>query len=393
MKTKMIENKEYDVAVCGGGFAGIAAALSAAREGAKVVLFEKQFMLGGLGTAGLVTIYLPICDGMGHQVSFGIAEELFRLSIKYGAEGMYPENWLDGVGERDENNKRFQVQYNPQVFAILAERLLLEAGVKILYGCYAVGVETADKKISSVIVEEKSGRCAYYVKSVIDATGDCDIAHFAGVPTTIHERGNSLAGWYYYTDESGYKLKQLGAADVPNPDPNTAFKSLTDRRFSGLETEDVSDFVIMAHEKLLEDWLKRREKTPEATLSTIATIPQLRMTRKIKGEYELTENDNHKYFADSVGMLSNWRKRGPIYELPFRALYSREIKNLAVAGRCVSSDEALWDIIRVIPCCAVEGEAVGIAAALTDDFTTLDITAVQERLKARNIPLHEADIL
>ena len=86
----------YDVAVCGGGFAGISAALAAAREGKKVVLFEKQYMLGGLGTSGLVTIYLPLCDGVGHQVSFGIAEELLKLSVKYGAEARYPENWLDG---------------------------------------------------------------------------------------------------------------------------------------------------------------------------------------------------------------------------------------------------------------------------------------------------------
>ena len=88
----VFENREYSVAVCGGGFGGISAALAAARAGAKVVLFEKEYMLGGLGTAGLVTIYLPLCDGMGHQVSFGIAEELFRLSIIHGAEDQYPEN-------------------------------------------------------------------------------------------------------------------------------------------------------------------------------------------------------------------------------------------------------------------------------------------------------------
>ena len=95
---------DYDIAVCGGGFGGISAALAAARMGKKVVLFEKQYMLGGLGTAGLVTIYLPLCDGYGKQVSFGIAEELFRLSISYGAEARYPANWLDGVGTRTEKD-------------------------------------------------------------------------------------------------------------------------------------------------------------------------------------------------------------------------------------------------------------------------------------------------
>ena len=126
--------KQYDVAVCGGGFAGISAALAAAREGKSVVLFEKEYMLGGLGTAGLVTIYLPLCDGYGHQVSFGIAEELLKLSITYGAEDKYPENWLDNIGTRTEKDKRYEVQYNAQVFAILAEKLLLEHHVDIMYG-------------------------------------------------------------------------------------------------------------------------------------------------------------------------------------------------------------------------------------------------------------------
>ena len=124
----------YDVAVCGGGFGGISAALAAARLGKKTVLFEREFMLGGLGTAGLITIYLPICDGMGHQVSFGIAEELLRLSITMGAEARYPANWLDGIGTRTENDLRFAVRYNAQLFAILAEQLLLKEGVEILYG-------------------------------------------------------------------------------------------------------------------------------------------------------------------------------------------------------------------------------------------------------------------
>ena len=90
--------KKCDVLVCGGGFAGISAAIAAARQNKKVVLLEKSFMLGGLATSGLVTYYLPLCDGLGKQVSFGIAEELFHLSIKMGAEDSYPENWLDNIG-------------------------------------------------------------------------------------------------------------------------------------------------------------------------------------------------------------------------------------------------------------------------------------------------------
>ena len=79
LETPILET--HSVIVAGGGIAGIAAALAAAREGADVLLIEREFLLGGLATLGLVTIYLPLCDGRGHQVSFGIAEELFRLSI------------------------------------------------------------------------------------------------------------------------------------------------------------------------------------------------------------------------------------------------------------------------------------------------------------------------
>ena len=212
----MKKNHNYDVAVCGGGIAGISAALAAAREGKKVVLFEKQYLLGGLGTAGLVTIYLPLCDGFGHQVSFGIAEELLKLSIKYGAEALYPENWLDGRGARTEKDKRFEVRYNAQVFAILAEQLLLENGVDILYGTYVVGVHKVNKKIKSISVENKSGRSEYSIRSVVDATGDCDIAWFSGTPTATFRQGNVLAAWYYYANEKGYHLQTLGASDIPD---------------------------------------------------------------------------------------------------------------------------------------------------------------------------------
>ena len=97
-------------------------------------------MLGGLAMAGLITIYLPLCDGCGRQVSFGIAEELFKLSIKHGAEARYPKNWLDGEGTRTEKDQRYLVRYNAQLFAILAEQLLLQEGVTILYGTYGVDV-------------------------------------------------------------------------------------------------------------------------------------------------------------------------------------------------------------------------------------------------------------
>ena len=383
----------YDVAVCGGGFAGISAALAAAREGKKVILFEKQYMLGGLGTAGLVTIYLPLCDGFGRQVSFGIAEELLKLSITYGAEAKYPENWLDGIGSKTEKDKRYEVQYNPQLFAILAEQLLLENGVDILYGSYVVDVFTENNRITKLFIENKSGRTAYSIGAVVDATGDCDIAHFAGVPTALFEQGNVLAAWYYYSNSSGCHLQMVGASDTPEEErTGKEAKPLVNRRFTGLDGTELSQQVCLSHKKTLEHWLKIREADKDAVISTIATIPQIRMTRKIVGEYELAHTEMHTYFEDSIGMVSNWKKRGPVYEVPFRTLYNKTMKNLIVAGRCTSVNETLWDVMRVIPCCAVTGQAAGTAAVMTNDFSSLDIAKLQEKLRSNGVVLHENDL-
>ncbi len=384
----------YDVAVCGGGFAGISAALAAARQGKKVILFEKQYMLGGLGTAGLVTIYLPLCDGMGRQVSFGIAEELFRLSIKHGAEDMYPENWLDNIGTRTEKDKRFEVRYNAQLFAILAEKLLIDNSVEIMYGTYVVDVKVKKDKIKYLITENKSGREAYEVKSVVDATGDCDIAKFSDAPTDTFKQGNVLAAWYYYIDKRGYNLNMLGFSDIPDEEKTeeNEQKPLINRRFSGLDGKELSEQIILSHNSTYNDFLKRRKEDETVLPVTIATMPQIRMTRKIVGEYELSDKEMHTYFEDSIGMVSNWKKRGPVYEVPFRTLYSKSVKNLICAGRCTSVNETLWDVMRVIPCCAVTGEAAGTAAAMTDDFSKLDVKELQKVLVENGVVLHEEDL-
>ncbi len=388
-----ITNK-CDVLICGGGFAGISAALAAARQGKKVILLEKSYMLGGLATAGLVTIYLPLCDGMGHQVSYGIAEELFRLSIKMGAEDKYPENWLDNIGTKTEKDKRYEVQFNPQLFAILSEQLLLREGVEILYGSYAVATDVCNSKINAVIIENKSGRQAIKSKNVVDATGDCDIAHFSGSPCDTFKQGNVLAAWYYFCGKDGYKLNTLGFCDIPDDQKTAEHKEnhLINRRFTGLDGQELSEMMRLSHTSTLNDIIKKREKDDTIFPTTIATTPQIRMTRKIVGEYILHDAEMHTYFEDSIGMVSDWRKRGPVYEVPFRTLYSKEIKNLIVAGRCTSVTDSMWDIMRVIPCCAVTGEAAGVAASITDDFSKIDIKRLQEILKHNGVILHEKDL-
>lgn len=376
---------QCDVCVCGGGVAGIAAALAAARAGADVILLERGFMLGGLATAGLVTIYLPLCDGMGHQVCFGLAEELFMLSIEHGAEGRYPAAWLDGGTFEERKEKRFEVQFNAQFFAISAEQLLLKEGVRILYGVTAAAAPATDGKITDIIIEGKSGREAVKVnRSVVDTTGDADVCKLAGARTETFSAGNVLAAWYYGYGNHDFNLYMCGVHDVPDEDTEI----LIDRRFGGLDTAELSEMVQISHASLVNNVLRRRKDIPDLVPVTMATIPEVRMTRRIVGVYTQDVGENGVSYPDTVGIFPNWRKRGPVYELPLSALYGKEVKNLITAGRCISTTDAMWDITRVIPVCAVTGEAAGAAAAMSDDFASMDVKKLQQHLLNCGVKLH-----
>ncbi len=387
---------EYEVAVVGGGIAGVAAALAAARKGAKTLLIEKQYCLGGLATLGLVTIYLPICDGAGRQVSFGLAEELLRLSIKHGAEARYPKSWLDEEHSVEERAaaERYEVQFDANVYAILLEKALEEENVDLLYGTSVCGVRRENGKVTSLIIENKSGRSAVKVKSVVDCSGDADVCFLAGEDTELYAQKNVLAAWYYSTDDAGRnKLKMLGFAELPESQKAKDDASLlVPVRFGGIDAVETSGMMQTGHGKILEDFLKNGGVSEKHSLTSIAGIPQLRMTRRVAGYSELALELDHKYVENSVGMISNWRKRGPVYEVPFDCLFGKKIKNIITAGRCISCTGDMWDISRVIPCCAVTGEAAGIAAAMTDDFASLDVKEVQAELVKNGVVLHFGDL-
>lgn len=151
--------------------------------------------------------------------------------------------------------------------------------------------------------------------------------------------------------------------------------------------------MVLSHKSIFEHFIKNKEKDNSYWPVTISSIPQIRMTRKIDGEYVLSHKQMHTEFYDSIGMVSDWKKRGPIYEVPFRTLYNKSVKNLIVAGRCTSVDETMWDIMRVIPCCAVTGQAAGTAAAMTDDFDSIDINALQSKLREDGVVIHKKDIM
>lgn len=390
---------QTEVLVAGGGIAGISAALAAARHGKKVLLLEREFALGGMATLGLITIYLPLCDGMGNQLVFGQGEELFRLSIRYGYEGIYPAAWLDGGTKEERIARRFQVQFNPHFFALSAEELLLSEGVTILYGSVAVDTIVEDGNIQAVIIENKSGRSAIRVESVIDATGDADLCALSGAPTVINPAGNGLASWYYFYDGIGVNLKMFGLADVvPDRDAKATdgketyaaakTASLDGARFSGVDGFELSNAVQTGHRRMLDDILAQKEKNPDLVPVTISTIPLVRMSRRLEGVCTMDVASDHAALPDSVGMTGDWTKRGPAYEIPFGALHCEEIRNLLAAGRDISTTDAMWNVTRVIPPCAVSGQAAGTAAALGNDFTKTDIHALQRVLEEDGVKLH-----
>ena len=390
---ELIITAECDVLVCGGGIAGIAAALAAARRGAKTMLLEREYMLGGLATLGLVTIYLPLCDGKGHQVSFGIAEELLRLSVSRGIweENRYPKAWLEGGTDEERIAQRFEVQYNPHLFAADAEKLLLDTGVKILYGTLVADTVTENGRIKAVIIENKSGRSAVRVKNVIDTTGDADVCARSGADCANFGQGNVLAAWYYrFSEADGVRLKMLGYADIPEDEKKPGEKRayLDKRRFGGLDAEEITDFVVMAHQNAISDVMQYRTDHAGAIPVTFPMIPQFRMTRRIVGITTPDSKPTHQYIPDSIGMIGDWRKRGPVYELPYTCLYGKTIRNLITAGRNISVTDSMWDITRVIQSCAVTGQAAGTAAAYGCDFSDVDIGKLQNQLRADGVKLH-----
>ena len=385
-----------DVIVAGGGMAGIAAALAAARSGAKTMLLEREFLPGGLATLGLVTIYLPLCDGLGSQVSFGIAEELLRLSVRHGCEAGYPKAWLENGSDDEKRQKRFSVRYSASVFGILCEQLLAEAGVDILYGTAVCGTITRNGRLDALITENKSGRLAWKAGAVVDATGDADVCRLAGEDTILFEQGNRLAGWYYEQSGDGLRLKTLGAADIPDkyktePEPESV------PRYGGVDGRELSRMTMDSHRMALADFLTKGEVGSAHNLTSLASIPQVRMTRRLAGVCT-PDDEAGRAYTDSIGMVGDWRRPGPVYELPFRCLYGLKIRNLITAGRCISVTDAMWDVTRVIPACAVTGQAAGTAAAMLilDDvqkaadasFSRLPVEALQAGLRSQGVRLH-----
>lgn len=372
---------DYDVIVCGGGIAGIAASLAAARTGAETCLTEKEYALGGLATLGLIVIYLPLDDGAGIQMSGGIAEELLKVSLKYGP-GSIPAVWTDkNRTAADKTGIRYQVRYEAAPFMISAEELLINSGVKILYDTRLASAKTENGSVRSVTVDTKLGSIELTAAAYVDATGDADLCFFAGEKTAAGNP-NSRTGWYYSYD--GQKI-QLHA----NSEPYDRIPA-GNPTYNGLDPEDISRHMTDMRRYILTDIEKRKQAGNHAVYPImIPAFHGLRTTRRLKTSLEFSE-ERHEgmWFKDAIGMIGNWKKPGPRYSLPYRSIKAETFDNLYAAGRCVSADSTGWDLTRVIPTCAVTGEASGLAAAMQARLGHApDAGTLITELKARDVPL------
>ena len=372
---------DYDVIVVGGGVAGVAAALAAARNGSKTLLIEKGAVLGGLATAGHVVFYLPLCDGRGHKVISGISEELLHASIKYGYDDL-PEEWADRPWEAD-TTKRYRTKFNAAAFVMSLDELVQEAGIDILLDTVFCDVLMNNGCCEAIIVENKSGRQAYRCKAAVDATGDADV--FARAGAECVEQDNHLTYWAYCaanTDsetlsdggsaESSIKVWAKGNFNGSDLPPGL-------RKYRGTNVQDVTEFLIEGRKQALD----KIKEDPKLVFTSFATQAQFRTTRRIKGMHTLRTEDAGKHFDNSIGCTGVWNVPCPVYEVPFGTLKSETVKNVFAAGRIISTANGHgWEISRPIPTCAMTGQSAGSAAAVfAHNGADVPIDALQDMLK------------
>lgn len=376
-------NTGYDVVVVGGGIAGVAAAAAASRRGAKTLLLEKTCTLGGLATAGLINIFLPLCDGNGRQVTFGITEELMQWSMKYGP-GKIPPDWMEKKNASEP--ERLRCVFSPASMILALEEFLLENQVKIQYDTLVTAIRKDGRTIRSVTVENSDGRMEIEGRAFVDATGFALLAKLAGEEISFGK--NVLSLWSLEYEGS----RQYGR-DRMVPEINMLTRGTAERTFTGPTADDVTAYMVESRAMLrkfyADEYASGRADRFQRWPLFVPAMPQFRKIAAMKGKKELSDNMNNRFFQDSIGMVSDWRKSGPVWEIPFGTLEACGTDNLFAAGRCISSVGDAWEITRCIPCSGLTGEAAGYAAALRCGMPDGDLTeAVQKQMAANGNVLH-----
>jgi hypothetical protein len=389
----------YDIIVAGGGVAGIAAALSATRAGKKVLLIEKSTMLGGLATLGRINLFVPMCNGRGKQIITGMAEELLRLSIRYGFDTI-PDDWKNGEpGEGTQT--RYLTRFSASIFALALTDQIISENVDLLYDSVVSSPIMEGNHCKGVIVDSKSGRVFYEAGVVVDATGDADILYRAGVPVI---QGRNFFSYVAHgiTLESCKKAVESGRINDAEVGFHGGVATLYGTKhpedmdyFEGTTAESVTRYLVL-NQRLLLDKIKEDERFSRDIIA-LPGMAQFRTTRCIDGDYTLKEDDTYRHFDDSVGAICDFERRDYLYEVPYRCLIHHDYDNLITAGRTTAGEGYAWDVLRVIPPAILTGQAAGLAAAqaLSNNQAVhaIDRATLQNALAKTGVIIHFDDQL
>ncbi|MBS7291597.1 MAG: FAD-dependent oxidoreductase [Bacteroidales bacterium] len=414
----------YDVVVCGGGPAGFIAAIAAARKGASVALVEQYGFLGGMATTSYVAP-LSVFTYKGRKVIGGIPWEFIERLEELGG----------GLIEKPLGN----VAFDPELYKLLCQRMVLEAGVKLYLHSYLSGCVCGDGRISQVIIENKSGSQALDADVFIDCTGDADLAYMAGVPMQ-DKSGRPLQPMSSYFILNGVDTDSpmVREAMHHNKQGENCYCLPMRKKMLELQEElDIPDFggpwycttlhdgcvavnvtrvsadacdaeqLSAAECSLREDCFRMagifRKLFPEfrnCYVASVAVNGGVRETRNIKGMHVISAQEylNAFHYEDSISRgahpIDIHASKGasqsvtfleePAY-VPYRALIAEGFPNLLVAGRCLSADRVAFASLRVQASCMGSGQAAGVAAALASAsgvaVQDVDVPALVAELK------------
>ena len=397
----------YDVIVVGGGVAGVGAAIAAVREGLKTLIIEKTVALGGQATLGHVVKYEPMDDGNGRQVIGGISEEILKKSILYGYDNL-PQEWKkklnivdnkpvdDEAAEHMNKGRRLATFFNAPAFVLALDEMMEQEGVEVLFDTLFCAPIMEGSMCTGLIVENKSGRSAYSAKMIVDASGDADVLFQCGAQCVDCDNFVTFMGYDINFD----KMKDAIAHNnmyraIPDwcmlgYDPLTHTGATPDK-FYGTSVEGVNGF-LKASRKAALDHLKANLGN-DYTLLSIPGILAFRTTRRIAGLYTLKEEDVHKHFEDSIGCACDWRKPGPVFEIPYRTLIDAKLPNVVAVGRIIASHGDAWEITRVIPPAVMTGQAGGTAVAMAlkkgIPVQEVNVPELQKKLEKTGVVIHE----
>ncbi|AHF93422.1 invasion protein [Opitutaceae bacterium TAV5] len=344
---------DFDVAVIGGGPSGVAAAVAAARHGARVVLVEQSGELGGSGSTGGVTSFAGGSRG-------GIYEEVLDALHRQGYK--FPPNQA----------------FDPEGFRLVLDHLVRAAGVAVRFGCVLCSVETRERIIRALTVFRDGKMERIHAAVVIDCSGDGDVAKAAGVPVFLGREQDRLTQpcslMYQVAMDTGRRHLNL-FWKIPH---GRFLINATRVAADGTNAEHLTRAEIEGRRQMW-DQMDTLRKHFDYRLVQSGPRIGIRETRRIEGEYTLTMEDvvAGRYFHDHIGKCDYFldihnptgargtkARRVPSYDIPYRSLVPRCVDNLLAAGRCISMTHEAMSSLRVMPPCFIIGQAAGTAAAL-----------------------------